>query len=317
MSIYSLMQPLQLKKTGFVTNFAALVLSTFFLNSCGPDAQLVGDMMEVQKKQLQAQPKIDELSLRIKTNPKDVDALLERAALYTELARIPLAQRDYALVVKIDPKNAAGYIGRGKLSYGQPDAQLADFNQALKLDPTNADAFLARGTTYYGSSRFKEAESDLVRGLKAKPHDFTGNWHLGSVYRRLKNNDKAIEYYSRAIAEHPDDVRVYEDRASTYSSLDRYEDAVKDATKIIELRPKDAHSYSDRAAYYNGMGKYLDALHDLNKAISIDGSRFWFYRQRASIYRELGDDKKANDDEYTAEHVAKESAASYGKLLGE
>ena len=252
MSIYSLMQPFRLKKTGFATSFAALVLSTFFLNSCGPDAQLVGDVMEAQKKQLLAQPKVDELSQRIKTNPKDVEALLARASLYTELARIPMAQMDYALVIKIDPKNPAGYVGRGKLSYGQPDAQLADFNQALKLDPNNADAFLARGTTYYGSRKFKEAESDLLRGLKAKPHDFTGNWHLGSVYRRLKNDNKAVEYFSRAIAEHPDDVRVYEDRAKTYSSLDRYEDAVKDATKIIELRPKDAHAYSDRALILRG-----------------------------------------------------------------
>jgi tetratricopeptide (TPR) repeat protein len=317
MSIYSLMQLFHFKITGFSPNFVAVVMSSFLLSSCGPDPQLVGDMMEDGKRLLLAQPKLDELSRRIKANPKDVKALHERAALCIDLDLSPLAETDYSSIIKVDPGNVAAYVGRGQLSYRKFDAQCADFNQALKLEPNNAEALISRGSIYYEKGELTKAESDLLRGLKLEPHDFDGNVSLGGVYNQMGKNQKAIEYYSRAIAEDPDDVDVYFGRAQTFGEMGRYEDAIKDATKAIELNPKESAHYSNRATFYISMRRYRDALNDLNKAISMDGKNFWMYRQRASVYRELGDDQKANDDEYTAERVAKEAREDYGKLIGQ
>jgi tetratricopeptide (TPR) repeat protein len=220
------MQPFQLKKTGFAANVAALILGTLFLNSCGPDAQLVGDLMENGKELLLAQPKIDELSLKIKANPKDVNALHERAALFVDLDLSPFAEKDYSSIIKVDPGNVAAYLGRGQLRFRKFDAQIADFNQALKLEPNNADALISRGLTYYGSEKrdLKKAESDLLLGLKLKPHDFDGNVGLGGVYGQMGKKEKAINFYSRAIAEDPDDVDVYVERAQTFDDMGRYED---------------------------------------------------------------------------------------------
>ncbi len=117
-----------------------------------------------------------------------------RAALFVDLDLSPLAENDYSTIIKVDPGNVAAYLGRGQLSDRKFDARLADFNQALKLEPNNADALISRGSTYDGSEKrdLKKAESDLLRGLKLKPHDFDGNMSLVASTVRWEKTRKQL-----------------------------------------------------------------------------------------------------------------------------
>lgn len=80
------------------------------------------------------------------------------------------AIRHFSQLIQISP-NAINYYNRGIIHAlaGEPQAALADFDQAVALDPTLAVAYYFRGNVRYDLGNRQGAWSDYQQGLSVEP----------------------------------------------------------------------------------------------------------------------------------------------------
>ncbi len=115
----------------------------------------------------------------------------------------------------------------------------------------------------------------------------------GNAYSELKEHEKAIKDYNKAIELNPNVSQAYYNRGLAYGELKQYEKAIKDYNKAIELNPNDAHSYNNRGTACGGLKQHKKAIEDYNKAIELNPNLTLVYNNRGTVYGKLKEHKKA------------------------
>jgi tetratricopeptide (TPR) repeat protein len=97
------------------------------------------------------------------------------------------ALRDFALAIKLDPKNVESYDYRADvwLDKGDFERAIADYTQAIKIDPGYAPAYYARGRAYEKLSRIDRAIADYRAALARPARDRIGEWAHRQARQRL------------------------------------------------------------------------------------------------------------------------------------
>lgn len=91
------------------------------------------------------------LLARLKTNPKDADALTQAGNLYYDAQQFPTAIDYYSRVLALDPKNAAVRtdMGTAYLYSNDPDRAMKEFEAALKDNPKHGPAMFNLGVAQW------------------------------------------------------------------------------------------------------------------------------------------------------------------------
>ena len=111
----------------------------------------------------------------------------------------------------------------------------------------------------------------------------------GNFLLMLKQVDKAIEAYSRAIDLNPRAAHAYYNRGNVYHSNGEFGCAITDYTKAIELNPNLTEAYNNRGNAYIAKGDSGRAIADYNKAIQLDTNCAMAYYNRGNVYIDEGD----------------------------
>jgi tetratricopeptide (TPR) repeat protein len=73
--------------------------------------------------------------------------------------------------------------------------------KAVKLDPNNGAYLDSLGWAYYKQNKLAEAEEFLRKASERQSHDPTILGHLGDVYMKLGQSERAATYWERALVE--------------------------------------------------------------------------------------------------------------------
>lgn len=135
-----------------------------------------------------------------------------------------------------------------------------------------------------------------------------------------KDPQTQIEYYSKALLLWKDvygikiKSGIYVNRGSAYQNLKQYDKAISDYNKAIELNPADADAYYGRGLVYYYLKQYNRAIDDYSKAIELNPNFAYAYNNRGITYLWLGKCKKAKSDFDKAIEIGKDKPPSYGNL---
>jgi tetratricopeptide (TPR) repeat protein len=132
-----------------------------------------------------------------------------------------------------------------KLDY---DKAIQDFGQAIRLDPKKADAYSGRGYAYAAKQDYDKAIKDYAQAIRFDPKGALAYYNRGHVYLDKQDYDKAIRDLSEAIRLDPKDAVAHYNRGYAYGAKKDYNKAIKDYDKAIRLDPKDALAYNYRAS---------------------------------------------------------------------
>jgi tetratricopeptide (TPR) repeat protein len=125
-------------------------------------------------------------------------------AIYEREKKFDQAEDQFRKVLQANPNNAAvlNYYGYMLADRGVRLSEATDMIQkAVKLDPNNGAYLDSLGWAYYKQNKLAEAEEFLRKASERQSHDPTILGHLGDVYMKLGQSERAATYWERALAE--------------------------------------------------------------------------------------------------------------------
>lgn len=196
---------------------------------------LLSNIATIQRRQGRLDEAIKNYSMAIDLTPNAVTLLLNRAAVYTLVDSIALAQADYERIMNIDPADVESRYNHGMiaLNTGDPKTAERDFNDILRINPNSGLA--------------KQGQGYLQK-------------HAG-------NFDKAVECFSEVIKVKPSST-LLANRADCYLATKRLNEASLDIANALELDPDDPFIYILRAKLNKLRYNRSDMERDLKLAVA-------------------------------------------------
>ncbi len=127
-----------------------------------------------------------------------------------------------------------------------------------------------RGVSLQKSGKPKEALKEFQGALGiARKEAGMARYGIGSCYMTLKEYDKALVEFNKAIIHNPMLYDAYQNKAVTYRLMGRFQDSI-DACKItISLFPDFARAYCSMGWAYEYLGNYKEAIDAHLEAIRL------------------------------------------------
>jgi tetratricopeptide (TPR) repeat protein len=102
---------------------------------------------------------------------------------------------DYAIAIKIEPKNVENFDYRADVyqQKGDFDRALADYDRASKLDPLYAAAHFSRGMVFEKKKDLDKARAEYNIAIALPNRDRIAQWAQDNARARLKAMDEAKE----------------------------------------------------------------------------------------------------------------------------
>jgi lipoprotein NlpI len=148
---------------------------------------------------------------------------------------------------------------------GQPDAAIADYNQALELNPKLPGAYYNRGNAKMDKGDLDGAIADYTSALEINPKIALAACNRALAEQNGGNLDAAIADYNRALSLDPKIAMAYYNRGLIKEQKDDLDGCIIDSTKAIELDPNNAQAYYNRGVALQAKGSLDAAANDLRK----------------------------------------------------
>ena len=175
------------------------------------------------------------------------------------------------------PKTASDYALRGEayLSRGEPQAAMADLNEAIRMAPDQADYYAARARALWAAKQSDAALTDLNKSLGLDPKNLDALLLRARLHFMHKDRTSAAADVTAASALAPAGSTQARAIAAMYIQLDQPASALPLLDDWIRLHDHDATlgSALNERCWARGLSNQMldDALHDCRRAIKLDG----------------------------------------------
>ncbi|MFZ5952070.1 MAG: tetratricopeptide repeat protein [Candidatus Rifleibacteriota bacterium] len=206
-------------------------------------------------------------------------------------ARASLLQPGFAQVF-FNLGLSAGRLGRYSDALNYLDRCIGldpSFDEARKIRKTIAEELIPKSsvvkssqpTTKYadklrnaielqGKNQLTEAEAIFLEILTADPGDFPSLFSLGGIEQNRRNPQKALEYFSRAMAVKPDYPALWYNIGVVQQSMKRFDEALASYDKALELDPEYSEVLLNRGGVLVEMKRHRDALMTFEELLKKD-----------------------------------------------
>jgi tetratricopeptide (TPR) repeat protein len=177
----------------------------------------------------------------LEKDPKSVSPVAALAALYIQAGKLPEALQKLNEVIEKTPTNANAYATRGMVyeSQGKPEDAKTNYRRALELDP-NSDV-AANNLAYMLAEEGKELEAALgwAQAVKRRHPDSSAVADtLGWVYYKFGNYALARDQMQFALSKDPENPTFQYHIGMVYKALKQTREAA-DALRKASNSPKD------------------------------------------------------------------------------
>ncbi|KAF5437841.1 Tetratricopeptide (TPR) repeat containing protein [Candidatus Methanophagaceae archaeon] len=247
------------------------------------------------------------------TNLDDLEDLLHRGE---KGKAYELIKEDNGITAEIlmNEGISFGIIGDYKLSisYFEFAVKISENNEIKAAARKNlAVAYYNRGIAYNTLKQHEKAIEDFNKALELNLKYAEAYNNRGNAYAKLKQHETAIEDYNKALELNLNDATAYCNRGTTYGELKQHEKAIEDYSKAIELNLKYTTAYNNRGNAYGKLKLYKSAIEDYSKAIELDPKYAEAYNNRGTAYDELKEHEKAIEDYNKAIELNPKYAMAY------
>jgi tetratricopeptide (TPR) repeat protein len=235
-------------------------------------------------------------------NPRQTERILQDRGLgYQQLGRNDLAIADFNAALQLAPKNwqSVEITIALAMAYGrnqQPDQEIATYSALIKQDPQEIRGWLGRAYAEDAQGDFAAAEADARRTLDLQPdwpaaHKLMAEILIAEGHAKDAYADAAI-----AVKADPSDALALKFRADALLAGGERDKAIADYDRVVTLDPKLASAFNNRGAAYLSKGDYKAATDSFNTVIGLDPSESSAWLNRGLARQALGDNSGALTD---------------------
>ncbi len=166
------------------------------------------------------------------------------------------------------------YFSKSRLTPGEK--ALRDYKNSVselksKLEKNPDDILLNKDYAYaLYVTQHPDAIAALNRLLELNNKDDRAYNHLGNLYRKEKEYQKAIDAYSSAIANNPENLNAYINKAHAYLyDLQDSEAGLQVFKEAIEQNPEEENLYILLAKHYRRLNRESEAVEVLNDLLEF------------------------------------------------
>lgn len=193
------------------------------------------------------QSALEDCTKAVQINPKLAMAFAIRAAVQTHLARYPQALTDCKSALAINPALARAYTNRGTVfrATGKWQEAIADYTKAISLDPEEQLAYRNRAGVNLEIDAAK-ALSDANIAVKLDPSDPTAYLVRSMALAKRGKTADGLPDLNTVIKTDPSCYIGYSARGDTWQALKQFDKAIKDYDRALELLPDNQNFASTR-----------------------------------------------------------------------
>jgi len=167
---------------------------------------------------------------------------------YTMRARVKVLKEDIdgALTdldqaIKNDPKDLQALVLRARLHLIQDNLAAAkdDVERVLLIAPGLSGGIVLRSLIYAEEGRLGDAIADVQSLLKLDPKNVPWRMQLAGFYIRDRRPSKALDIFTKILAEDEDDFQARQARADTLLSVGKHAEAIADFEILLKQKPDD------------------------------------------------------------------------------
>jgi tetratricopeptide (TPR) repeat protein len=185
----------------------ATKLLSALLQGNDSDQEIYLDLAQVQergRKYAEAEEYAGKAAQMSRDGGEQESAAFMLGAIYERQKKFDLAEEQFRKALTVNPNNAAvlNYYGYMLADRGvRLDEATAMIQRAVTQEPNNGAYLDSLGWVFYKQNKYSEAEENLRRAASRSRHDPTVLGHLGDVYMKLGQTERAAELWERAISE--------------------------------------------------------------------------------------------------------------------
>ena len=173
---------------------------------------------------------------------------------------------------------------------GQNDKAIAALENAKNENPGDASLMQVEADMYYRMGDMKTYRAIMEKIVEQNPNDAVLYYNLGVSTAELGENDRAIDYYKKAIELDPTMTNARLNIA--YVILSK-EAPIVEKMNSLGMSKADSKKYDELAAERQQL--YRDALPHLEKVLENDPTNVDAARTMMNIYYQLNQPKKAEE----------------------
>ena len=192
------------------------------------------------------------------------EAYIQRGTVYRQQKKLNEALSDYLRAVELEPGNPYAYNNIGNVYFTQGNYQEAikAYGQALGRQPINASYLTNRAAANYSLGRYDVALVDLDKAEIYGPNYLPVFKNRAIIYEQTRNYQGAYENYRRASELRPSDETFNYSMGTMLRKLKRNQEAIDQFSQAISKNPRRAIYYRSRAEMYDLIGNAAAAARD-------------------------------------------------------
>jgi tetratricopeptide (TPR) repeat protein len=232
---------------------------------------------------------IREVNLALKADPNNVEYLLLKGNSLASVKRFKDAFDAYTLIIKLAPLNTIALNQRGLMlnSIQEFDYAIQDFDKALaieKADTMRLSLYLNRGAVKQSTRDFQGAYDDFISAYHIDSTDLSVLNNLASVTDEVGKGEQTLKLLFQILNIDSTHIGAYVNIGFKYQQREEHEKAILYFTKAIALDPKGPLGYSNRSYSRYKINDLAGAMDDIEYSLKLYPGNSYAVRTRALIF---------------------------------
>jgi tetratricopeptide (TPR) repeat protein len=164
---------------------------------------------------------------------------------------------------------------------------------AIPEEDRNGEVNYAYGRIRMGRGEYGEARTSLLSALEQIPGNIDIINSLYLIDRREGRIDETVARIEAALANEPENARLYTLRGKVALAEGRNAAAEADFKKAIDLAPDQLGAYESLARFYASTGRLGEAIETYESAVAVRPKAAQLYHLLGVLYELAGDKQKA------------------------